>query len=101
MHDALKTMYNAERKGKKQVLIRPSSKVVIKFLQVMMKHGASCYEAAGPRKIISQGSRLWDVMHCECPVSLLAGRRPLGTAYSFLEYVFKHAEFDSLCLRPF
>lgn len=39
LHDALKTMYNAEKKGKKQVLVRPSSKVVIKFLQVMMKHG--------------------------------------------------------------
>jgi len=37
--DALKTMYNAERKGKRQVLIRPASKVVIKFLQLMQKHG--------------------------------------------------------------
>jgi ribosomal protein S8 len=30
---------NAEKAGKRQVLIRPSSKVIIKFLSVMQKHG--------------------------------------------------------------
>lgn len=30
---------NAERRGKRQVLIRPSSKVIIKFLSVMQRHG--------------------------------------------------------------
>merc|ERR1711862_428283 len=37
--DALKTILNAERRGRRQVLLRPASKVIIKFLRQMQKHG--------------------------------------------------------------
>ncbi|AXA50563.1 small subunit ribosomal protein S15Ae [Malassezia restricta] len=39
LNDALVSIVNAERRGKRQVLIRPSSRVVVRFLSVMQKHG--------------------------------------------------------------
>jgi small subunit ribosomal protein S15Ae len=39
LNDCLRAIVNAERLGKRQVIVRPSSKVIIKFLQTMMAKG--------------------------------------------------------------
>lgn len=58
LNDALNSINNAEKAGKRQVLIRPSSKVIVKFLQVMQKHGTLALSFHSKHTHLEEGQRL-------------------------------------------
>ena len=47
LSNCLKAIVNAERAGKRQVLLRPVNKIVIKFLRIMQKKGTHCSRTLG------------------------------------------------------
>jgi ribosomal protein S8 len=63
LNDALNAINNAEKAGKRQVLIRPSSKVIVKFLSVMQKHGTFPLAATIMKKGGLETCKIWGGQH--------------------------------------
>lgn len=71
--DCLKTITNAEKRGKRQVLIRPSSKVIVKCLQLMQVHG-EFWQKLGKKSIILGSYGRTGNWTCPCVVSAASTR---------------------------
>jgi small subunit ribosomal protein S15Ae len=68
LRNAMRAIVNAERLGRRQVLVRPVSKVVVKFLLVMQKHG-----------YIGEFEVVDDKRNSKCVVELLGRLNKVGT----------------------